>query len=59
MTGAKGVVFALTAAGIAGQAPILAERGKTLPSAGEQLVDIALVSHIPDNLIPRAIKYPM
>ncbi len=49
MGGAEGVVFALGAAGEAGQAVFLAQRADAVAAAGQDLVRIALVADIEDQ----------
>ena len=46
MSGDKGVVHAFARLGKAGDAAKLTQRGKLLPPPGEDLVTIALVSHV-------------
>ena len=56
MAGAKGIVLALAAFGEAAQAAILAQGGKLLAPAGNNLVDIRLVTHIKHYFILRCGK---
>jgi hypothetical protein len=59
MASAEGVVFALLPVGEAGKAPVLPNGRHPLLSASEELVDINLVAHIPDDLVLRSIEKPM
>jgi hypothetical protein len=56
---AEGVVFALAAAGEAGQTAALAQRADTVAPPGQDLVRIALVADIPDQLVARRIENVM
>ena len=53
------VVFAFLPAGKAAQPVQLPQGGKVPASAGEQLMGVALVAHIENQLILRAVKHPM
>ncbi len=57
MRGAKGVVFALDAAGEAGYAAVLSQRRHPLPPPGENLMGVGLVADIPDQAIMGRIEY--
>src|SRR5690606_9999999 len=56
VTGLPDVVLALLPFGKSGQALILPQRGKSLPAAGENLVRIRLMPHIPKNFVTRAVE---
>ena len=53
---AEGVVFALVALGEAGQPAALAERPDARPPAGQDLMRIGLVAHIPDQPVLRGLE---
>ena len=57
MTGVETVVFAFAALGKAAQTVKLTQRIKAPGPAGEDLVYVRLMSHIPDYLILRRVKY--
>ena len=59
MSGAKGVVLTFAALEEAGQAILLSQRVEAVAAAGEQLVRIALMSHIPDQLIGWRVEHRM
>ena len=54
MRGAEGIVFALGAAGEAGQPALLAQRADAVAAAGQDLVRIGLVADIPDQPVVAA-----
>ena len=56
VSGAKNVVGAFIAGGEAGDATVLAQRAEFFTPPGKQLVDIALMTDVPDNFIDGAIK---
>ena len=56
MAGAERIVFALGAAGEAGQAVLLAQRADAVAAAGQDLVRIGLVADVPDQAIVRGIE---
>ena len=56
MRGAEGVVLALVAARKAGDAAELAQRGHALAPAGQDLVRIGLVAHVPDQPVVRRVE---
>ena len=51
MRRAKVVEFALSALGKTAQATQLAQRCHAIPSAGQNLVRVSLVAHIPDDAV--------
>ena len=53
---AEGVVFALVALGEAGEPATLAERADARTPAGQDLMRIGLVAHIPDQPILRGLE---
>jgi hypothetical protein len=57
--GAEGIVRALGPLEEAGQAVLLAQRVEAVAAAGEQLVRVALVPHVPDELIARGLEHVM
>ncbi len=57
MRGAERVVFALRAAGEAGQAAALAQRADAVAPAGEDLVRIGLVADVPDQPVARRLEH--
>ena len=57
MAHSEGVVDALFRTGKSLYAPVLTQRRKTLSTTGQQLVGVCLVSHVPDDLIPRGIEH--
>ena len=57
MSGDKGVVHAFARLGKAGDAAKLTQRGKLLPPPGEDLVTIALVSHVEHQPVAGRIKH--
>ena len=59
MAGAKTVVFTFRPFGKPAEPSVLAQGGKPVQPSGEQLVDIGLVPHIPDNLVPGHGKHLM
>ena len=54
---AEGVVLALAAPRKAGQALVLAQRGHLVAPAGENLVRIGLVPHVPDQPVTRGVEH--
>ena len=56
MRGAEGVVLALVAAREAGDAAELAQRRHALAPAGQHLVRIGLVAHVPDEAVVRRVE---
>jgi hypothetical protein len=56
VTRAVAVVLALTAEQETIQALVLANRGKAVETAGEELVDIALVADIEEKLVARCVE---
>ena len=56
VTRAVAVMFALAAEQEAVQSLVLADRGKAIESAGEELVDIALVADIEEELVARRVE---
>ena len=56
---AKRIIFALGAAGEAGEAILLAQRADAVAAAGEDLVGIGLVADIPDDPVMGGIKHRM
>ena len=56
MASLEGVVFALAALGKAGQAAISAQGMETVIAASQQLMDIALVADVEDQLVRRHIE---
>ena len=56
MRGAERIVFALGAAGEAGQAAFLAQRADAVAAAGQDLVRIGLVADIPDQPVIRRVE---
>src|ERR1700722_8536629 len=56
MGGAEGVVFALGAAGGAGEAAALTQGGDTVATTGEDLVRIGLVPDVPDHSVARRLE---
>ena len=57
VTGPDDVVLGFRAAREAAQAAVLTDRIEAVAPAGEQLVGIALVTHIPDDLVARAVEH--
>ena len=57
VTRAVAVVLALTAEQETIQALVLANRGKAVETAGEELVDIALVADIEEKLVARRVEH--
>src|SRR3546814_4461660 len=53
---AEGVVDALLAAGESGEAAALAQGADAVAPAGEDLVRIALMRDVPDQLVPRRLE---
>ena len=53
------IVLGLGPAGVAGQAPALAQRGEVLRPAGQHLVHVGLVTGVPDQRVPRAFEHPV
>ena len=56
MSRAERIMSALGRFGKAAQTAVAAQGFKTIAAAGEKLVRIALVPHIPDDPVPRALK---
>ena len=56
MSRAEGVVLAFLAAGEAGEAAALAQRSHARAPAGQDLVRIALVADVPDQLVARRVE---
>ena len=59
MRGPERVIFAFGALGETGQASALAQGPDPVAPAGEDLVWIGLVPHIPDQPVPRSIEHMM
>jgi hypothetical protein len=57
MRGAERVVFALGALGESGQAAALPERTNAVTPVGQDLVRIALVADVPDQLVSRRVEH--
>ncbi len=57
MRGAEGVVFALVALGEAGDAMQLAQRAHAFAAAGQDLVRVSLVAHIPHDAVVRRVEH--
>ena len=57
MRGAEGVVLALAAPRKARQALILPQRGHLVAPAGEDLVRIGLMAHVPDQPVMRGVEH--
>jgi hypothetical protein len=51
MRRAERIVVGLAALGEPAEAPLLAQRADAVAAAGDDLVGIALVAHIPDKLV--------
>ena len=56
MPRAELIVRRLRAVGEAGEAAERADRLEAVAAAGEQLVDVALVGDVPDDLVRRAVE---
>ena len=56
VAGLEGVVGAFLEFGKAAQPLVLAQGGESLPAAGDDLVGIALVADIPDELVMRGVE---
>ena len=56
MRGAEGVVLALGAAGVAGDTALRTQRLEPLVAPGEQLVRVALVADVPDQLVAGRVE---
>ena len=56
MSRAKGIMFAFVPAGKAGKSAGLPQLGKTLPPSREQLMHIALMPDIKNDMIVRRVK---
>ena len=56
MSAAEGIVLALLALGEAGQSPHAAQGGQSLCPAGKDFMDVALVSNVEYNFIPRTVE---
>ena len=59
MRSAEGIVFALAALGEARQAAALTQGADTVAPSGQDLVRIALVADIPDELVLRRVEHVM
>ena len=59
MAGNERVMDALTRLRKAGDPALLAERGELLHAAGQNFMDVALVSHVEDQPVPAGIKDPV
>ena len=59
MRRAEGVVFALRALGEARQAVRLAQGADPVAAAGEDLVRVGLVAHVPDQPVARRVEHVM
>ena len=57
--GTERIVFALRTLGETGQAAALAQRADTVAAPGQDLVRIALVPDIPDDLVVRRLEHMM
>src|SRR5450830_1783839 len=57
VAGTHDVVRRLAAAGEPGEPAVLADGAKAVAAAGEQLVSVALVTDVPDDLVARALQY--
>ena len=56
VAGVKGVIGAFGPTGEAGESAQSAQSVELLAAAGQELVGVGLVAHVPDNLIARQIK---
>ena len=56
MAGVKGVVGALAALGEAAEAAVLPQGVEPVLAPGEEFVGIGLMAHVPDDLVPGAVK---
>ena len=54
-----GSVIALLRLHEAGEAAVLAQRSKTVPPAGQYLVDVALMADIVDDAVARGVELPL
>ena len=59
MTGDKGVVDRFTGLWEARNAPVLAEAGKAVAAAGQDLMRIALMSDVKNESVPRRVIDPV
>lgn len=59
MAGHKGVMDALPRVREAGDAPQLPKPAELLPPPGEDLVGVALVAHVKDELVLRGAECPV
>ena len=59
VAGGKNIVLALVRSGKTADAALGAQGNKIILASGEDLVGIALVTHIKDNGIGRAVKHPV
>ena len=59
MRGAERVVFALGALGEAGQPAALSQRPNAVAPAGQNLVRIGLMPHVPDQPVGRRVEHVM
>jgi hypothetical protein len=50
------VVYAFLPAEVAAQTAFFPDRGETISAAREDLVDITLVTHVPDQFVMRGVK---
>ena len=57
MRRAERIIFAFRALGEAGQATAFAQRADTVAPPGEDLMRIALVAHIPDQLVVGRVEH--
>jgi hypothetical protein len=57
MASSKCVVFAFIPGKEAGNAALLPNRIEAILSPGEQLMNIGLVAHVPDQLVARGVEY--
>ena len=51
MTGTEGIVFALFSFAKAGEATQLTEGRESVPPSGQNLVGVALVGNVPNNIV--------
>ena len=59
MPGAELIVLGFGPDEEAGDPPELPERAESVTASGEQLVDVALMPGVPDELVARRIEHPM
>jgi hypothetical protein len=56
MRRAERIIVGLAALGEPAEAPLLAQRADAVAAAGDDLVGIALVAHVPDQLVIRRVE---